>query len=335
MKRASFQSEPIAGQVRCGLCPHRCRLSEGQRGICRARRVVDGVLRAETYGRLDALAIDPIEKKPLYHFHPGEETLSLATVGCNFRCSFCQNHGLSQSAPGAREARAMSVAQVLDLAAEHDLRVITFTYSEPTVFFETMFDVAAAAIEAGLETAMVSNGFIEPEPLSSLIPRLRAANIDLKFPDEARYRRWTGGSLYPVRRTIEALWRAGVWVEVTTLVIPDANDAPEDLAVMARAIVDISPRIPWHVSAFHPAYRVTDRARTPSRTLLEAREIGLREGLEQVFIGNLGDGRGGDTRCPGCGDTVIERVGFMVKSNRLDRGRCPRCDASIAGVWGG
>jgi len=330
--RAAYQQTLADGTVRCGLCPHRCTLAEGQAGICRVRVVRGGVLETTVHGRADALQIDPIEKKPLFHFLPGSRTVSLATVGCNLRCSFCQNHALSQTGQGRGGGRVED-AQIVALAQAEGARSVSYTYSEPTVFYEYVRDVAGAAKAAGLANVIVTNGFINPRPLAGWLPLIDAANVDLKFPDDARYRQHTGGRLPPVLATIAALHDAGRWVEVTTLVIPGLNDAPQDLSACARAVAAVSPDIPWHVSRFHPAFRMRDRPATPLDTLTLARRLGGEAGLRHVYVGNWWGDEGESTFCPTCGARVLARVGYLTRTEGLADGRCAACGEPIAGVW--
>ena len=333
--RAAFQTALPDGTVRCGLCPHHCTLREGQRGTCRVRLVEGGELVSTVYGRLAALHLDPIEKKPLFHFLPGSSTLSLATVGCNLRCTFCQNHELSQTGAVDPRQPVVEPSEVVRLALEQGARSIAVTYSEPTIFYEYARAVSDEAVAAGLSMVAVTNGYLERAPLEAWLPTLHAANVDVKFPDDARYRRHTGGTLGPVLATLRTLWQAGRWVEATTLVIPGLNDAPDDLKRVADLLVAVSPDLPWHVSRFHPDFCLTDRPPTPATTLRQALEIGRAAGLRYVYPGNLFGHDGETTRCPSCGRSVIGRSGYQVTGLDLDGGRCRGCGTTIAGVFDG
>jgi pyruvate formate lyase activating enzyme len=332
MRRAAFQSTLEDGRVRCGLCPHGCVLREGQVGLCHVRAVQGGELVSLVYGLPEAVHVDPIEKKPLFHFHPGALTLSLGTVGCNLRCTFCQNHSISQTGESSL-SREVTPGEVLAAARAEGLCILSFTYTEPTIFFEYLLDVARPAHQAGMANVLVTNGYLNRAPLDELLPVVDAANVDLKFSDARRYRAWTGAKLSPVLDTIRALHAAGRWVEVTTLVIPGLNDDDDDLRTLARMVRDVSPDVPWHVSRFHPMYRMQDRPATPLDTIRRARDLGLQEGLRFVYSGNVpGDG-GEDTACPGCGKILIQRSGFSVLRDELVEGACTRCGAKIPGVW--
>lgn len=335
--RAAFQEARPDGSVRCQLCPHRCTLREGSAGLCSVRRVEGGELVTSVYGRVDALHLDPIEKKPLFHVRPGSTALSLATVGCNLRCSFCQNHELSQAGGLATRAAAtgqpMQPSEVVRRALEAGAAAIAYTYSEPTVFYEYARAISDEAVAAGLLNVAVTNGYIARVPLEAWLPTLHAANVDVKFADDAGYRRHTGGTLAPVLATLEALWGAGRWAEATTLIIPGLNDSDADLSAIAARLVAISPDLPWHVSRFHPTYRLTDRPSTPNVTLLRALEIGRAAGLRYVYPGNLFGQPGVDTHCPSCGAVVIGRSGYAVTTRALEGANCAACGARIAGLF--
>lgn len=256
MKEAEYYKRKETGnEVICGLCPHLCRIQEGKRGICGVRENKKGKLYSLVYGRLDAANLDPVEKKPLYHFLPGSSAFSVATVGCNLSCPFCQNHTLSLGCRNEvlSNSQEVSAEQVIGKALSTGAGSICFTYTEPSVYFEYMRDIALESRYRGLATAMVSNGFIQPEPLEELIPLLDAANIDLKSFREETYRKVIKGSLEPVLKAIEELHGSGVWVEITTLVVPGINDSAEELKEIARFIASVGEEIPWHVSRFHPA----------------------------------------------------------------------------------
>jgi pyruvate formate lyase activating enzyme len=323
------------GRVRCRICSHECAIGVGQRGLCAVRENVDGRLVSLVYGRVIARDVDPIEKKPLFHVYPGTRAFSIATVGCNLSCAYCQNHFISQypKEHGGRIVGDPAIPrELVDAAVAAGCRSIAYTYSEPTIALEFVLDVMGVAKEAGLANLWVSNGYFTHETAERIAPLLDAINIDLKSISDETYRKLCGATVRPVLDNIERLQRAGIWVEVTTLVIPGINDAPDELRWIAEAIHGVSPDIPWHVSRFFPAYRLVDRPPTPISSLETAYRIGRGIGLRHVYIGNV-PGEGEVTRCAECGERLIVRSGYLVRENRLRDGRCPRCDAPLAGVW--
>ena len=276
------------GQVECLLCPHHCRIANGRTGICRSRRNQDGVLVSEVYGKPCSLAIDPIEKKPLYHFHPGSTCLSIACTGCNFRCLNCQNHEISQVAPDDVEHYNLAPQQLIDLCLEHHCPGIAYTYTEPLTYIEYVIDCARLAHEKGLWNILVTAGYVCQEPLSDLLPYLDAANIDLKSFSDDIYQRISGGHLQPVLDTILAMKEADVWVELTNLVIPTVNDDVEMIRRMCRWIVDNGlADNPLHFSRFFPRYKLQDIPPTPIQTLKTAKQIAEEEGIKHVYLGNV------------------------------------------------
>ena len=322
-------------RVRCHTCAHRCMIAPGGRGICGVRENVDGKLYSLVYGRVVARDVDPIEKKPLFHFFPATRAYSIATVGCNFTCLNCQNHFISQyprEHGGRIIGEEVSPDQIVSEALKAGCRSIAYTYNEPTVAIDFYLDVMRLAQEEGLANVWVSNGYFSAEAADLISPYLDGINIDLKGISNDFYRQIAGGNLRPVVNSIERMHRSGVWVEVTTLVIPGLNDSSDQLRWTAEAICGISPRIPWHISRFFPAYRMVDRPPTPIPTLKRAYEIGREVGLYYVYIGNV-PGEGEVTRCPNCGAKLITRAGFLVRENRLRDGKCPECGAEIDGVW--
>lgn len=328
--------EPIGeGRVRCKLCAHQCQIAPGSRGLCMVRENRDGTLYTLVYDRIISQALDPIEKKPLFHFLPGAPALSIATVGCNFRCEFCQNWEISQyprEHGGAILGERIPPEELVAQAKSAGAPIIAYTYTEPTVFFELAYEAAQLARKQGIRNVFVSNGYLSQEAAREIAPYLDGVNIDLKSFSDEFYRRHCGASLQPVLDTIERMVNLGVWVEVTTLVIPGWNDSEEELSWLAQFLRGVSPDIPWHISRFIPAYRVHDRPPTPMGTLVRAREIGLSAGLKYVYLGNV-PGEGEDTQCPSCGAILIRRHGFYVMENRVQEGRCPGCGTEIAGRW--
>ena len=335
MREAMLYDRLANGRVRCRVCSHRCVIEPGGRGICAVRENVDGTLTSLVYGRLIARDVDPIEKKPLYHFYPGTRAYSIASVGCNFTCLHCQNHYISQY-PREHAGRVIGdeipAEEVVSDAVANGCRSIAYTYTEPTVAIEYVLDVMRLAKDEGLSNAWVSNGYFTEETLAAIGPYLDAINVDLKGISNRVYREIIGGNVRPVLGSIERLTEAGIWVEVTTLVIPGVNDDPNELRWTAEAIVGISPRIPWHVSRFFPAYRLVDRPPTPVETLERAFRVGREAGLRYVYLGNI-PGEGEETRCTECGERLIERSGYRIRENRMSEGACPGCGAPVDGVW--
>jgi len=320
-------------RVQCRLCSHYCVIDPGDSGRCRVRANHGGKLATLVYDKIAALNLDPIEKKPLFHVLPGTLTLSFATQGCNLTCSFCQNHSLSQVRGETIRGRAASPAQLVQAALDNGAKSISYTYSEPTVFFELMQDTARLAKDAGLLNVMVSNGFQSAECLDELAGLIHAANIDLKAFSEDFYKEQCGARLAPVKQNLKRMVEMGWWVEVTTLVIPGLNDSRDELEAIAGFMAaEMGPQTPWHVSRFHPDYTMLDRPPTPVSSLETALDAGKKAGLEYVYTGNV-PGHGGEhTLCPGCGEQVILRRGFTVEEMRLDGGKCAHCGHTIAGV---
>jgi pyruvate formate lyase activating enzyme len=326
-------------RIRCTACGHRCLIKDGRRGICQVRFNQGGVLRVPD-GYVAALQVDPVEKKPFFHVLPGSNALSFGMLGCDFHCDFCQNWLSSQALrdeAASTRADPVSAPALVDLARAYHSRSIASTYNEPLITTEWAVKVFKPAREAGLKTLYVSNGNATPEALDYLAPWLDGYKVDLKTMSDANYRKIIGGVLQHVLDTIRWVHERGIWLEVVTLVIPGMNDSIEELWDAARYIRSISPDIPWHVTAFRPDYKMTDRGPTPAATLLRAAEIGEEAGLHYVYTGNL-PGRTKnweDTRCPNCQATVIRRVGFQVLANTITaEGACPACGTPIPGMWG-
>ncbi|MGH9399344.1 MAG: AmmeMemoRadiSam system radical SAM enzyme [Thermoanaerobaculia bacterium] len=324
------------GRLQCLSCGHRCPIPEGRPGVCRVRYNEAGVLRVP-WGYVGALQCDPIEKKPFFHALPGSDALSFGMLGCDFHCAYCQNWFTSQSVrdPEAVGApRDLSAGQIVALALESGAPTVVSTYNEPLITSEWAVAVFREARGRGLCTGYVSNGNGTPQVLDYIRPWTDFYKVDLKSMDDKHYRQ-LGGVLANVLETIAGIHERGLWLEVLTLVIPDFNDSDEELKRAAEFIASISRDIPWHVTAFHPDYKMTDHGATPAATLLRAAEIGVRAGLRYVYAGNL-PGRTGpfeNTRCPECRATLIERTGFRVLENRLQGGACPRCATPIPGRW--
>lgn len=322
-------------RVKCALCAHRCRIEAGARGICAVRENREGVLRSLVYGRVIAENTDPIEKKPLFHFLPGSLSYSIATAGCNFRCAFCQNHEISQLPQGeARIAgRERTPVEVVRQATKCGCRSISYTYTEPTVYFEFAWDTAGIAREQGLKNVFVTNGYMTAETLALLGPGLDAANVDLKSFRDDFYRAQCGARLQPVLDTLQRMKAMGIWIEVTTLLVPGLNDTPEELRDLAGFIVSLGAETPWHISRFHPRFRMTGTPPTPAASIHRAVEIGKSAGLMYVYSGNLSGDAGENTHCARCGHLLIGRCGFTIERLDLKGSACPRCGALLHGVF--
>jgi pyruvate formate lyase activating enzyme len=336
MHEALFYQQAGAGTVVCGLCCHRCRIKAGARGRCGVRENRDGTLFSLVYGRLVSENIDPIEKKPMFHFLPGSRSLSIATVGCNFQCRHCQNYQISQYPKlhnGEITGTNRSPESVVDEAVRSGCASISYTYVEPTIFYEFAYDCACLAKEKGIKNVFVSNGYMTAEVIRHLAPVLDGINIDLKAFTDDFYKEVCKARLEPVLESIRLFHELGVLVEVTTLVIPGLNDSDEELRAIARFLRSVSPQIPWHVSGFYPTYKMLDRPATSLATLKKAREIGLAEGLRFVYEGNVPGSGGEDTFCPGCSTRLIQRSGFSSQTIAMIDGRCEKCGITIAGVW--
>ena len=319
----------------CLLCPHHCRLAEGQLGFCRVRQRIDDQIVLRGYGRTSSLQVDPVEKKPLYHFLPGSKVLSFGSVGCNLGCSFCQNWRLSRAEEFDGDSEDATPEAVAATAWSEGCRSVAFTYNDPVVFAEYALDVARACHARRLKTVAVTAGYISATARGEFFSGMDAANVDLKAFSEDFYQRLCQAHLQPVLDTLMYLRReTKVWLEVTTLLIPGENDSREELTRAAAWFHDkLGSDVPWHFSAFHPDYRMMDHFRTPLDTLTMAREIALRQGIRHVYIGNLHHAEGSCTRCSCCGKPLIEREGFSVLGNRLVGDCCPSCKAVLPGVF--
>ncbi len=334
-KRGMLWDSEEEDAVTCNLCAHRCYIPAAREGICKVRVNRGGVLYTLVYDRVISANIDPIEKKPLFHFLPGTEVFSIATAGCNFHCRYCQNWEISQlprlhtaAVPGEK----LTPTEIVDLALQADCKSIAYTYTEPTIFFELAYDTAKLAAGAGLKNIFVTNGYMTAEALRMIQPYLHAANIDLKGFDDKRHRRMSGAKLQPVLDSIVLAKRLGIWLEVTTLVVPGHNDSDDELRQIALFLKDIDREIPWHLSAFFPAHKMIDVEPTDRESLLRAWQIGKDAGLHHVYCGNI-PAIHEDTICYRCQDKLIERVGYSVTVNRLQQGCCPRCRTIIPGCW--
>ncbi len=337
MKEAILYERLDNQVVQCNLCNHRCKIKPDKVGICHVRLNKDGTLFSLVYGKIIAQHVDPIEKKPLFHFLPGSRSLSIGTVGCNFQCDFCQNYEISQypRLEGRVEGQETTPEDIVSAAIATRSQSISYTYNEPTVFFEFAHDCAKIAVRHGLKNVFVSNGYMTIETLDAIYPDLHGANIDLKAFRDEFYRRHCKARLGAVLDTLKHLKKQKVWLEVTTLIIPGENDDPAELKDIANFIHDeLGSETPWHVTRFYPRFQLLTRPPTPVETLRKAYEIGKQAGLKYVYTGNVPGEDGEKTFCWQCGELLIDRFGFGIMNYRLTtEARCPKCGAKIDGVW--
>lgn len=332
-REAQFWHKLEGADVQCTLCNQFCRIKPGNRGICGVRENQDAKLMTLVYGNLIAANVDPIEKKPFFHFLPGSLAYSIATMGCNFRCLHCQNADISQvpRETGKIIGDYVPPEEVIAQAEFSGCQSIAYTYSEPTIFFEYAYDVATLAKDKGLKNVFISNGYTGEEAAKKIIPLMDANNIDLKGDDQF-YRRICGARLEPVEKNIKLFWDSGVWLEVTTLIIPGYNDTEDQLKGIAKFLASVSTDMPWHVSAFYPMYKLKDVPRTGPEALRRAVKIGHEAGMKYVYAGNI-VGENESTKCPNCGEMLTERLGYRVMKNSVVDGSCPKCGTKISGIW--
>ncbi|MDD5644549.1 MAG: AmmeMemoRadiSam system radical SAM enzyme [bacterium] len=334
LREALFYFPLENGDVQCGLCPRRCVLRDGQRGLCRVRVNYGGKLYSLVYGKPVAVHIDPIEKKPLYHFLPGSTTFSFATAGCNLSCVFCQNWEISQAYPENTRHFNITPEEIISNSLKEGCDSIAFTYTEPTVFYEYMLDTAKLAKQNGLKTVCITCGFVEEEPLRELCKYIDAANVDLKGFSENFYAEYTKSSLRPVLETLRILKEENIHTELTNLIIPGVNDSETLISDMCSWIAEnIGTDIPVHFSRFYPHYQLRNKPPTSVKTLLSAKKIARSKGLKYVYIGNVAGEELSDTHCPSCGRALIKRKGYYIESNNIKDGRCEHCGTVIPGVW--
>ncbi len=341
MREALFYDKLEDQRVKCFLCAHHCLISENKRGICSVRENRGGKLYSLVYGKIISMNVDPIEKKPLFHFYPESKSFSIATVGCNFRCLHCQNYDISQYPKEHNDIPGENVTpeQVIDGAERAGCKSISYTYTEPTVFFEFAHECARLAHKHGIKNVFVSNGYTGPEATKAIAPYLDGINIDLKGDNEF-YKKICGAKLQPVLDTIKLMKDMGVWVEVTTLIIPSYNDSKDSLMWISEFIKSVDSAIPWHVTQFYPTYKLLDQPRTSLETLKQAKEIGLKSGLKYVYEGNVPGEGGENTYCPNCRELLIKRFGFYIKENKIvdlsaeqAGSHCFKCKTKIEGVF--
>ncbi|MBN1817428.1 MAG: AmmeMemoRadiSam system radical SAM enzyme [Sedimentisphaerales bacterium] len=323
------------GKVQCFLCSFRCVIPQGRLGHCGVRKNVDGRLQSLNFHRVCAANVDPIEKKPLFHFQPGSKSFSIAAPGCNFRCDFCQNWQISQmaEAEGDLYGRSIRPKDIVASALHGQCKSIAYTYTEPTVFMELADECARPARKEGLANVFVSNGYMTTEAIEFARPWLDGINIDLKSFREDFYKTLCHARLEPVLETIRYIAKkTDIWMELTTLIVPGQNDSEQELRDLARFIAAEAGRhVPWHVSRFYPQYHMDETEPTPVKMLQRAYDIGREEGLQFIYIGNLPGTRAESTFCPSCGALLIERIGYSIRKNVIEDGRCPQCNADIPG----
>ncbi len=330
---AMFQEETPRG-IMCRICPNECVLKEGEISKCNNRKVRNSKLFTMAFGNPCSVNIDPIEKKPLYHFCPGSRAYSIATAGCNLACLNCQNWSISQSSPDKTRNYDLMPEKVVNESKRNNCRSIAYTYSEPVTFYEYVYETATAARKAGIKNIVKSNGYINPEPLKKWCKVIDAANIDLKSFNDSTYLRLSGGKLQPVLDSLKIYKDSGVWLEITHLIIPRWTDKTDEIARMCKWLSDNGFKdTPLHFSRFHPTYKLEQLPPTPVDILRSAAKIASGEGLKYVYIGNVPGNEMADTRCPSCGSVVVSRQGFTVTSNNITGGKCNKCGRIIEGIW--
>ncbi len=334
-QEARFYRTLADKSVNCELCPRRCEVPDGMRGYCGVRENRGGKYYTLVYGRPSVINLDPIEKKPFSHVYPGTKALSMAEVGCNIHCKFCQNFDISQAPPENLPALRFTPDEIVDMAIQQKAKTIAFTYNEPTTFYEYMHDCAQAARKRNVDSIIVSNGFINDAPQRTLFPVVKAIKIDLKAFTQSFYGGICDGMLQPILDTLKRLSGSGVWYEIVNLIIPSLNDNTQDIQRMADWIVkELGPDVPIHFTRFTPLYRLKNLPPTPAETLLRAREIAMKAGCHFAYCGNQPGLEGENTICPGCQKILIRRYGFRILENHLSSGKCPACQRVIPGVWG-
>jgi pyruvate formate lyase activating enzyme len=334
LKEAMLYEKLKDGKAHCYLCAHNCVIIPGKFGICGVRQNRDGELYTHVYGEAAAFHVDPIEKKPLYHFLPGSVSYSVAAVGCNFKCSFCQNWEISQAPKINVNVKTFELKpeRIVEEALRYGCKSVSYTYTEPTIFFEYAYDTACLAKKKDIRNIFVTNGYMTEQALVKIKPYLDACNVDLKSFSDKFYKNICGGRLQPVLDSIKRMKEAGIWIEITTLIIPGENDSDDELAKISEFIASVGTEIPWHISRFYPNYKYQDGQPTSVETLRTAKKIGEAAGLKYVYIGNAAEGN--NTYCHTCKKLLAERSGFDVKAYNIKEGNCPKCGGIIEGVWG-
>lgn len=331
LKEALFYDRLEGGKVLCALCPRKCVLKDGQRGFCGVRENRGGTLYTLNYGLVSAFAVDPVEKKPLFHFYPGSPILSISTVGCNFECPWCQNYDISRGRPEDAGGESLSPEYIVDYAKRRSIPLIAYTYNEPLIWYEYVLDTSKLAKREGIANVLVTNGYVNLEPLAELLPFIDAANVDIKAFDPSVYARYPKGKLESVLEAVVAMKSKGIHVETTYLLVPTVNDSDDQIRSMAKWHMDaLGPDTPLHVSRFFPMYKFTHVSSTPIHSLEKAWQIAKDQGLRYVYVGNLPGNKGEHTYCPSCGALLIERFGFQILSWKLDReNKCSECGEKI------
>jgi pyruvate formate lyase activating enzyme len=331
---AMFWEKLPENKVKCMLCPRECHVADVERGYCGVRENQGGAYQTLVYGALCSANVDPIEKKPLFHYQPGTTAFSIATAGCNIECKFCQNWQISQFRPEQVPSRLVTPEQLVAVCRRHDCPTIAYTYSEPVIFYEYMHDTAALARERGIGSVMISNGYIQEKPLRQLCRHLTGVKIDFKAFTEEFYHETCAGELKPVLETLETLKDIGIWFELVILIIPTLNDSAEEIQKMSQWVLQhLGPDVPMHFTRFHPTYRMKNLPSTPVATLERCRKVAMDAGVRYVYAGNVPMHPGENTYCHQCGQELIRRVGFRVAANRIEGGKCSKCKTAIPGVW--
>ena len=334
LKEALFWRPLGDNTIQCNLCPRNCVLKPGQTGFCRARKNIGGKLYSLTYGQPVAIHVDPIEKKPLAHVYPGTKSFSIATAGCNLRCKFCQNWEISQMDPQNVKTGYVAPEEIVRMAKETGSKTIAFTYTEPTIFYEYMLDIAKLAKAEGVACVMHSAGYINEEPLRQISKYLTAANVDLKGFSDKYYAQFCQGDVQTVLSSLKILKEEGVWLEITNLLIPGANDSKKDITELSAWVKEnLGPDTPIHFARFHPMYKLTNLSPTPLSSLTRAYRIATDIGLNYIYIGNTPEHIGENTYCPACKKLLVKRIGYRILENNIENGKCSFCAVTIAGVW--
>jgi pyruvate formate lyase activating enzyme len=334
VKEVMFYKKLADLKIQCEICPKKCEIADLERGYCGNKENRKGNYYSLVYGQSCAAHFDPIEKKPLFHYLPSTTAFSIAAVGCNFECKFCQNWKIAQYRPEQIESIYLPPHEVVSLSKERGCPTIAYTYSEPVVFYEYMYDTSKLAKKEGIGSVMISNGYINEAPLIELCKELTGVKIDLKAFSEKFYKDYCSGELKPVLDTLKTLKRIGIWYEIVVLLIPTLNDGDQELTQMCQWIKsELGAEVPVHFSRFHPMYKIINLPSTPVKTLENARNIAKRAGLHYVYIGNVPGHEGESTYCPGCGEVVIKRIGYSILKNAIKAGKCSNCGRTIPGVW--
>lgn len=334
LKEVSFYKKLPDLKIQCEICPKKCEIADLERGYCGNKENRKGKYYSLVYGESCSAHVDPIEKKPLFHYLPSTKAFSIAAVGCNFECKFCQNWRIAQYRPEQVESVSLSPKEVVSLSKRNECPTIAYTYSEPVVFYEYMYDTAKLAKSEGIGSVMISNGFINEKPLTELCKQLTGVKIDLKAFTEAFYKDYCSGELKPVLDTLKTLKKIGIWFEIVVLIIPTLNDGESEIRKMSQWVKkELGLEVPIHFSRFHPMYKIKNLPATPIKTLENARKVAMEVGLHYVYLGNVRGHKGENTYCPGCGEMLIQRIGYHILQNSIKGGKCPACKHVIAGVW--